>query len=201
VDYLNKAASEFWKWFLSNEDYVYNYEKDIEKVFDRLHERLRKVHPDLVFEFSTEIDGKREFTISAGGLEDAFPAVLELINTAPKLPRWNLIAFRKRQDPVLGVQLGTKKFEPEDITFSSDQQEGRLNLFVYMKGVEKASKKSYEQLLTAMFLLLDATLGEFDVTTKLAGIELCDAKYHHDLPVYPLIKLREVVDALPAAKN
>ena len=36
MGHLNKAARDFWEWFLGNEDYVYNYEKDIEKVVNDL---------------------------------------------------------------------------------------------------------------------------------------------------------------------
>src|SRR5215470_7188766 len=69
----------FWKWFLSHEDEMFHFEADQERVFDKLAMALRRVHPDLVFEFSSIQNGRREFVISAAGIKKAFPEVTALV--------------------------------------------------------------------------------------------------------------------------
>jgi hypothetical protein len=69
---------KFWKCFNANEDEVFNFEADQERVFDKLAAQLQRVHSSLTFEFSSVTDGMREFVISAGGLKEAFPEVVAL---------------------------------------------------------------------------------------------------------------------------
>ena len=58
-----------------NEDAVSDFEKDRERVFDRLEIALHKVDSHLTFEFGPKEDGRREFTISADGIREAFPNI------------------------------------------------------------------------------------------------------------------------------
>lgn len=68
----------FWAWFQNNQDFLFDFEKDQERVFDRLATEMHKVNPSLTFEFGPKEDGRREFTISADGIRKAFPAVQAL---------------------------------------------------------------------------------------------------------------------------
>lgn len=42
---------EFWKWFNKHENELLNFEQDQERVFDKLADQLKKVDPNLTFEF------------------------------------------------------------------------------------------------------------------------------------------------------
>ena len=67
---------QFWRWFQKNEDTVFHFEKDRERLFDQVSTALQAVNPDLTFEFGPiRNDGKREFIISTGGIRSAFPSV------------------------------------------------------------------------------------------------------------------------------
>jgi len=78
----------FWKWFQAHEDEIFHFDAEREKVFDKLAAQLRRVHPNLTFEFSSIYEGRREFTVSAGGIRKAFPEVTALVGEAPAFPRW-----------------------------------------------------------------------------------------------------------------
>src|SRR5579864_4844485 len=106
--------SGFWKWFEAHEDEIFHFDKDRDKVFDNLAAQLRRVHPDLVFEFSNVTDGRREFTVSAGGIRQAFPEVTALVREAPILSRWQIIAFRQRQD-VPKIKCGDKELDRDSL--------------------------------------------------------------------------------------
>ncbi|MBP1081517.1 MULTISPECIES: hypothetical protein [Bacillus] len=78
------SEKDFWNWFEKNsEDYFQLKESRYESLFNKLHSQLSKINPDLVFEFSAELDsGKREFIISADGIVAAFPDVIRLVEAA-----------------------------------------------------------------------------------------------------------------------
>jgi hypothetical protein len=88
----------FWDWFSKNsEDYYYNLENKRDTLFDPLGKQLGKINGNLVFEFSGQKEnGKREFIISADGIRDSFPDVIQLVDNAPPLEKWDIIAFRPR---------------------------------------------------------------------------------------------------------
>jgi hypothetical protein len=57
----SRESSEqaFWKWFQGNEAMLFDFEKDQERVFDRLASEIHKVDPALTFEFGPKQDGRR----------------------------------------------------------------------------------------------------------------------------------------------
>jgi hypothetical protein len=89
----------FWKWFQKNENVLFDFEKDEERTLNALGTEMHKVNPNLTFEFGPKEDGRREFVISADGIQEAFPEVEALYATAPRLPRWKFIKFRPRRTP------------------------------------------------------------------------------------------------------
>jgi hypothetical protein len=95
----NTPEQTFWIWFQNNQNALFDFEKDREKTFGMLSAQLHKVNPTLTFEFGPIEQGQREFTISADGIKDAFPAVEALYAAAPQLPRWKFLKFRQRRLP------------------------------------------------------------------------------------------------------
>ena len=111
----------FWQWFEENESMLFDFERDQERTFDQLRTALKKVHPDLTFEFGPKQDGKREFVISADGLKSAFPAVESLYAAAPTLGRWSFIKFRQRQHPLYDIDYDNKIIKVADVPFQACQ--------------------------------------------------------------------------------
>jgi hypothetical protein len=108
---------KFWKWFLKNETKLLNFEADQEATFNNLSAALSSVDPDLTFEFGPPMP-KREFVISAGGIKRAFPAVVALAGAAPKLPNWQVTAFRPRRTTLNLIELGGIHVDPNEVQFS-----------------------------------------------------------------------------------
>ncbi len=71
--HFSSKYEKFWKWFQENEDEIYYFEANQDRVFDKLASRVSRIHKELVFEFSSIRDGRREFTLSAAGMRNAFP--------------------------------------------------------------------------------------------------------------------------------
>jgi hypothetical protein len=193
---LGSKYNRFWEWFETHEDEIFHFERKQEKVFDKLASRLRRVHPDLVFEFSSVIDGRREFTVSAGGINSIFPEVTALARAAPDLPRWQIIAFRQRQD-IPEIRCGDKSLKRDAVFFDYIPSGDKIDLLLFIPGFADSSPGGLTGLKTIGYLLLDSAVGEYDVETKIAGIRMLDASEYPERRRIPLRDLPSVVDKLP----
>ncbi len=188
--------AKFWRWFRAHEDELFRFETNRERVFDALAVQLRRIHPDLVFEFSSVSEGRREFTVSAGGIRAAFPEVTALVREASALPQWQVIAFRQRHD-IPKIQYADKALDRDAVFFDYDVVEEKIDLTVFIPGIADGSTQDILSLKTIGYLFLDAVVGEYDVETKIAVIEFVDASASPARRRMPLCELANVVDSLP----
>lgn len=167
---LRKKSPEtqFWSWFEKNQDMLFYFEKDQERIFDKLQAALSRVHPDITFEFGPNVNGTREFVISADGLKDAFPVVKSLFLSAPTLSRWKFIEFRPRRS-AMTIQINGLKLEPTDLEVAFEADGNKAGLTVFVKGYDESRKNNFSQ---AVYIMLDQAIGEFDMETKVGFIEV-----------------------------
>jgi hypothetical protein len=191
---LDRRAKEFWKWVGSHEQEVF-FERDTERIFDAVHQQLRRVNEDLCFEFGPIENGRREFTITAEGISSAFDAVRALVRNAPSAP-WNVRAFRQRQRPLLDVRVGEVDMKAEDVSFAWVQDGGQIAIILYIPGMKHEPERLRMNFLQVGYLLLDAAVGEFDVTTRISGIEMKAPEEDPDYEKSPLLQLADLVDSL-----
>jgi hypothetical protein len=159
------VQEEFWSWFAKHESVLFDFdpvrEAERESLFDELAGELRRVNPDLTFEFGPK-GTRREFVVSAAGIKRAFPAVASLIAAAPTLARWQLIAFRPRRTPHV-VEFRGKRVHPKDVQLSLLDNGKTAGIYLFMPGFREGDA----DLKQIGYLLLDETLGEYDVESRL----------------------------------
>jgi hemoglobin-like flavoprotein len=190
-DDSRKREKAFWKWFAKEEEQLFNFEQDQDRVFGRLGVALANVAPELTFEFGPNRDGVREFIISAGGIRAAFPTVVSLVDAAPSLPHWNFVKFRPRRNPIMELRYANKTVDPKTVQFSLLTNGRELGLYLYFDGYDEKEKAVWGQI---GYLLLDEALGEYDVETKVGLIEFHGAGARHDVARFPLPRLPELFD-------
>ena len=186
----------FWRWFQANEARLFDFEKDQKRVFDELRAQLHKVNPGLTFQFGPKEAGIREFAISADGIKGVFPAVITLADSAPPMPRWRIIKFRPRHGPG-PVNLNGLKISPEQIEFTIEPDGNKLGLTLFIDGYRETERARYAGVI---FLMLDRSLGEYDVETKLGFVELKPRSTRSELVKQPFSDLPQSVDRLVPAK-
>src|SRR3974390_2814013 len=162
------TPEDFWKWFQSNEDTLFNVEKNREQTFDKLGAEMHKLNPCLTFEFGPIEDGKREFVISADGIKEAFPQVEALYAAAPSLPRWKFVKFRPRRKP-MDVNYDGISVRATSVTVQLVRNGQLADLTVFIPNYSEADRKAY---MAIAFLLLDGALGEHDVETRVGQIKV-----------------------------
>jgi len=193
------AAAAFWAWFQSNTAYLEGYLENTAEVVATVSKRLNAVSRNLAFEMGRADDGVYEFIVSADGIRDVFPEVVALAKAAPSIPGWRVIAFRPRKPGSLGktvrfegMELGTNA-----LWYRSDAHEDRIDLTLCVAGQDAAGAHT---LLGPVFLLLDATLGEYDVGTRIGAIEFADCPAEPAAAGFaPIAELAGEVDARCAA--
>ncbi len=189
----DSRESAFWRWFQANEAMVFDFEKDQEHIFDQLQKQLHKVHPDLTFEFGPQQDGKRAFVISAGGIKDAFPAVIALADAAPALPRWKITRFRPRRNFQSPVTLNGLTVSPQQVQFTIEPDGEKVGLTLFIEGYTPADNAKYAGV---GYLMLDQALGEYDVETRVGGIEFKERLAASKLMKQPFSSLPQSFDSM-----
>jgi hypothetical protein len=187
------CQQEFWKWFREHEGELVRFEIDQERIFDRLSSQLKRVDPDLTFEFgpSREV---REFVVSAGGIKRAFPAVSALVAVAPQLPHWRFTAFRPRRTPQNIVAFRGKRIHLEHVQFSLLDDGSTAGVYLFIPGYRDGDA-DFKQI---GYLMLDEALGEYDVECKLGLIKMLSPENPTDGDRHPLSELPKRFDELVA---
>lgn len=186
------VEEDFWKWFTTNQEMVFNFENDTEGTFDKLSAALSKVDPELTFEFSPILEnGKREFVISAGGIKRAFPSVEKLADSAPELKKWKIVKFRPRRLPLNDLNYGGVSVRADDVYYNLYKDGDKLGVVLFFDDYSQEQETIYGNM---GYLFLDEALGEYDVETKLGFIEFHNKNSEHFKNAQPLKDLASQVD-------
>ncbi len=181
----HSPESRFWTWFNSHQStYAQLDPTNLEDWFATLGEKLSEIDEDLVFELSSAPEhGKHMLVISGDGMRRAFPAVVSLVDAAPDLPDWEIVAFRQpNQMDAFSVDIADFRLTPGDVKFSFTPIEAGLELHLYIHNYDRNQPHHY----LACMILLESLLGENDVATKIQ---------YHDMGT---LSEAEEPDSLPA---
>ena len=185
----------FWRWFQTNEKRLFDLETDRERIFDDLAAQLHRVNAGLTFEFGPKENGIREFVISADGIKDVFPSVVALADAAPKLPRWQIVKFRPRRS--FGpMSLNGLTISTDQVDFTIEPDGEKIGITLFIDGYKETEHERYA---AVAFLMLDHALGEYDIETKVGGIDFKNRNANSNLPKQPFATLVKTFDAF--AKN
>lgn len=177
----------FWAWFAANEARFRDLRAADDRTVNEIGTMVRAVCPDLTFEVGPGVHSEWSFVVSADGIRSAFPAVVDLVNAAPSIPGWDIVAFRQ---PRQGSGLNWKGayFATNSFYYTSAEADGELDLVIYCPGLNADSE---ETLKGVTFLLLDFLLGEFDVATRIGAIDWVPLEAgDRDPRLRPLTELR-----------
>lgn len=191
---------EFWQWFKFNLDRFEKFGDVQDPLLDEISSKLKPIDEKLVCEITTPNAEARELVISADGIEESFPSVIQLVEKAPLVSGWKITAFRPRTDIGLFTLMSDgREYYASDFYFWLQREETNVDLILYVPGL---SEENRGQFVEVCYLLLDMALGEYDVVKKIRYID------HHPLPdngedvaLKPLTELPKEFDDLYARLN
>lgn len=183
---------KFWQYFIDHEKELYNFrEEDIERLFRDLYILINKVNNQLVFSMPKPlIDEKREFTISGSCIGNNFPDVIRLVEAAPEMERFTIIAFNQRNDDEHGTASNDIEITRDDVFFNYtyDQEYSAFYLTLYIKGFDEKNDDYY----AVVFDLLEIVIGEYVLGTEITEIEF--KKYDHEDDLLPINNLPKILE-------
>src|ERR1700732_4799740 len=163
---LKKNEERFWNWFSHNSHRYLHFENHRDHLFQALKVELGKINSSLAFEFSGLFkDGSREFIISADGIKSLFPIVINLVNYAPPLKNWKIIAFRQPHKDITQINFQNLNVKLNDIFFGYTKNNGKIDIELHIRSFYESSEWT-----NISFILLDTVLGEFDAEIYVGGI-------------------------------
>ncbi|MFO0598958.1 MAG: hypothetical protein U0228_26860 [Myxococcaceae bacterium] len=188
----------FWEWFAKKEAKLAEKAKTdpagpMNEISDTLE---RMVRQGLIAELAVDpAPGKKStVVISADGDKDLFDAVKAVVAAAPRLKHWDVLAFRQRRDAGDTIEFEDESFTVADFSFREvSRAEGKVDIEIFARGMKSKDDKSYMQ---AAFIFLDGIVGEYDVETKIGGIQLLPLPAKAPKGLRPLKDLAKVVDSL-----
>jgi hypothetical protein len=192
-------AKGFWRWFMTNEAALARaFSGAPEEVAGNsagqaLASALTRYHTGLVFELGIRLEDRLDFVISADGIFDRFPAVVALKKAAPESRLFEVTAFRQaRQGLVLEMNgarfpAGAARFAP--LGSANGGQKFDISVFIDFQGLGE------EHATQAAFILLDTTIGEYDMETLIGRVEVLDISEADEAETAPLNELPKVLEA------
>jgi hypothetical protein len=158
------TEEQFWNWFKENEAKFYflgqvDDHDSREALLDELMLHIHGYCDELYFEVGGLPDEKQDLIITAQGKSDFFPKVDSLVDAAPSLEHWNIIAFK----PAVGegiieyndirLDSGTMFFIP----LENPKEPQSIGIRVYTDNYDDSRIKEFRY---ATYLVLDDVLGE-----------------------------------------
>lgn len=155
-------------------------------------ERSREVDANLEFLHTRSDNGGNILYVSCGGLTESIASVKDLVAASPQMHGWHIVAFKQRLEDdafqtTKDMVVFEDKFRVDPFTAKMKIQPNgnKYDLWIYSPKdrLEYGHKAAY-------FLLLDLLIGEYEVMTKLAGIDFClqDASTNQ-----PLVDIRKII--------
>jgi hypothetical protein len=191
--FTSNKKKEFWKWFKKKQKELYHFENNQEALFNELSVKLKGVNENLVFEFSPiRGDCVREFSISADGIKDLFPFVIEMIELAPDLINWEFYAFKQRvPGDDITINFGKDiKLSYSDIYFRYGEDEDQISIELNIRNYSP----DIHAFKSATYILLYGLIGEYDMETHISWIDFVILDEGNIDKLYPLVYLRDLVD-------
>jgi hypothetical protein len=184
------AVAAFWTWFQKNAAELHA-EADLRKVMERISAELAKVDKDVFAEIGGDAK-TRMLVISVDGKKALFPKVQAIQAAAPAVDGWKIVAFRQRSTPgdMAKFQLGGKTLDPAQIKLVAKADGDKLDIDVYMP-----SFTNHDEMAQIGFIVLDHTVGEYDMETRIGAIEFLPIE-KAPAAARPLADLPAIVDAL-----
>ena len=174
---LRSTPAEFWDWFQSDEgkqtiQTVSSQDdrrsKDAQSALQRA---IHRVHPELVWGMRPpDLDGSPGvLEISAGGMKAMIPVVESLVEAAPALPEWNVVAFKQPMPEfVLTIGANGESMDPKSVLVQPQlRSDGRFDVGVFVPTPAGFPKNAVAEI---GFIMLDHVLGEYVVMTRIAEL-------------------------------
>lgn len=193
--------SKFWDWFSKhNEQYLnlhrIDHASEIDDLLENLLSHLHQYNDNLYFQIGGD-DTTQELIITAEGNKQHFQDVEKLVEGAPQINQWKIIAFK----PPMGFDFVTEYegicLDPDQMWFlplENPNPSQQIRLEIYVKAFSGYERSKY---LNGVYQVLDTGLGEKFNADIIERININELKENTDInELINLKKLPECIESI-----
>lgn len=194
-----RKAEAFWSWFTANKsNYLFLHQVEMaekQRLMEAFMASLHLYNEHLFFEIGGHhSDPQLNLIITAEGVAAHFPAVELLIELAPELKDWNVIAFKPAFEGDFKLELPGRSFDPRNIMvipLRSEKDKSALGFQVCYPEFTEPDRNFYLQ---ATYLLLERLLGEKSTSLDIDYLEVIQTPDTlTEFESFPLSRIREYI--------
>ena len=158
----------FWMWFKKNSEQLKR--QDGRTTLDAVSAELHKYDKDLCALIGYGERETFELIISAGGLSSLVDTVEHLCDAAPDIPGWKVIRFRPRFNGGSdGIKVEGITIDNDGVQFVAFRDDTKIGVDIY---AHWRKPEDGDQPDVPTFLMLDHTIGEYEVMCGISFIEV-----------------------------
>jgi len=176
---MKDNIKQFWDWFKDNNKLFLfvnqKDEKEKELLLDQFLENLHKYCDQLWFEIGGNPDEPLDLIITAEGNIDYYDMVEKLVNAAPKIENWNIIAFKPPMGTEFEIKFEDVELIPNEMWFMPLENQLKptsLGLRIGIKNYKKFKKSKWLQ--ATVNKVLDTVLGEKSFAFDIEYLEIVE---------------------------
>jgi len=170
------TAEEFWNWFEEhNQKYYTLYDESPENkdfLIELFLEKLQEFSDGLYFKIGGYPGEMQDLIITAEGNLDYFEKVQELVDAAPKMDQWNIIAFKPALEGDYIVEYEGLEIDSSELWFLPMQHHENHKLFGLIVAIPDFEPDDRDRYLGAVYQMLDTLIGERATTEDVHYLDL-----------------------------
>jgi hypothetical protein len=163
---LDQAIQEFWKTVLGLQHDLMEQGNTLGDLYDKLLQKVQAVDPGIYLEMSVGTT-PRQLIVTAAGNKDLFPVAERIVQAAPPIPGWTVIALKPRigfpeKATWEGIQVRIADVRCKPV----ERPDGVLDLKLYVPDLHPENKNAVHN---ALLGALDHGLGERTFAEQIEG--------------------------------
>ncbi len=169
------TIEEFWNRFKTKSDKLMDLDslnvEEKDEILNSLDSDLKQYSEGLSFEISKLATNGRKLTLTAEGDVDYFEDLINLYEQSPILDFWDIVAFKQGKGANVSVSFGEYHLSSKKMWFmpmENSEDAEMLGLQVALDSTETEN----EDLLVAVYSLIEEMIGEYECATLLSYFEL-----------------------------
>lgn len=175
------SYSDFWEWFVQNEQKFYKVLKDkgnINKIFfEKLSPKLDELKDGFWFLAGMIDQNTAELILTADGIIKNIVFVEELVESAPKMSNWKITALKQPSDlNQFGIEIDGYKFDESKMNFYSinhNSMPDKIDLTITHQDFNEENRNI---MTNGVYLALDNSLGELNSVTTIDNVNIINPK-------------------------
>lgn len=194
------TIEEFWNRFKAKSDKLMDLDslnaEEKDEILNSLDEDLKQYSEGLSLEIGKLGTNGRKLTLTAEGDVDYFEDLINLYEQSPVLDFWDIVAFKQGKGANVNVSFGPYHLSSKKMWFMPMENQDDAEMLGLQIALDTKETED-EDLLVAVYSLIEEMIGEYECATLLSYFELTTITDNMEEKGFkPLTELPEFIEIL-----